>query len=73
MADRNWAEHDRQIMLNPTLEQARGTGRIHRAYGWSKSPWGNWSDEHKAAYSEGYDDVRTEEGSQDTIRDGAKG
>lgn len=52
--DRNWAEHDRQIENNPTLEQCRGTGRIHAAYGWACTPWGHWTDEQKEAYREGF-------------------
>lgn len=55
MTERNWAEHDRQIRENPTLEQAEGTGRVHKAYQWARSPWGNWSPEHVAAYNKGYD------------------
>jgi hypothetical protein len=54
MKDRNWAEHDKQVFENPTLEQAKGTGATHRAYGWANSPPGNWSQEHKDAYTEGY-------------------
>lgn len=56
--ERNWAEHDRKIENNPSLEEAFGTGHTHAAYGWSKKPWGNWSEEHKAAYGRGYDSYK---------------
>lgn len=58
--DRNWAEHDAQVRDNPTLEQAEGTGYIHAAYGWSCTPWGHWSEEHKAAYQKGYRSFRND-------------
>lgn len=51
--ERNWAEHEIQ-MQNPTIEQARGTGWVHAGYGWSKNPWGHWSDELKQSYADGW-------------------
>jgi hypothetical protein len=52
--DRNWAEHDKQIQDNPTLEQCEATGRTHKAYDWACTPWGHWNDEQKAAYVRGF-------------------
>jgi hypothetical protein len=57
-AERNWAEHDKQLRENPTLEQAEGLGRSHAGYGWSCKPYGNWSPEHQEAYRRGYMDAR---------------
>lgn len=54
VTDRNWAEHDKQVFENPTLEQAEGTGRVHAGYGWACSPPGCWSEDHKAAYRKGF-------------------
>ena len=54
MAERNWAEHDRNMQDNPTLDDCRALARTHRAYGWTPRPWGHWSDEQKDAYNEGY-------------------
>lgn len=54
MAERNWAEHDRQMRDAPTIEQCRDQGYTHAAYGWSRRPWGHWSSEQVAAYNEGY-------------------
>jgi hypothetical protein len=54
MAERNWAEHDRRLRDEPTLEECRGQGASAAGYGWSPVPWGHWSDEQKAAYYEGH-------------------
>jgi hypothetical protein len=51
----NWAENDRRIIENPTLEDCRRMGSTHKAYRWAPSPWGHWTDEQKAAYYEGFD------------------
>lgn len=56
--ERNWAEHDRQIRDNPSLEDAEKTGAAHAAYGWACSPWGHWSEEHKAAYRRGFEQMQ---------------
>lgn len=52
----NYAELEAQLQNNPTLEQCRRMGSTHAAYGWSKAPWGHWSEEQKAAYAEGWDE-----------------
>lgn len=39
---------------NYTLEDCRQHGRDHRGYGWSRRPWGHWTEEQKKAYEEGY-------------------
>lgn len=55
MAERNWAEHDRRIDTDPTLDECRAMGRIHRAYGWAANP--RWPEEdRKAAYYEGFNE-----------------
>ena len=54
MSDRNWAEHERTMRDNPSLEDCRKLAISHRGYGWSRRPWGHWSDEQKAAYDKGY-------------------
>lgn len=54
MAHINYAEHDKQLELAPTLAQCERLGGTHKAYGWSRSPWGNWTEEQKDAYSRGY-------------------
>ena len=50
----NFAENDRKLRDEPTLEQCRAQGRTAAAYGWSAVPWGHWSEEQKAAYREGH-------------------
>ncbi len=50
----NFAESDRRLEENPTLADCRRMGSTHFHYGWSCTPWGNWTDEQKAAFREGY-------------------
>jgi len=50
----NFAEIERKLRDEPTLDMCRAHGRTHKAYGWARSPWGHWTDEQKAAYNEGY-------------------
>lgn len=52
--ERNWAEHDRKLRENPSLEEAAALGRSHSGYGWSCTPWGHWTEEQKAAYTNGW-------------------
>ena len=56
--ERNWSEHDQHIIENATLEQARKTGHTHAAYGWARTPWGNWTEEQKQAFYEGFDSYK---------------
>ena len=39
---------------NYTLDDCREHARTHRAYGWSRRPWGHWTDEQKKAYDEAF-------------------
>jgi|GEM_PF-5491824 len=57
MTEVNWAENDRRLIEAPTLESARRMGATHCAYGWACTPWGHWSDDHKAAYREGFEEA----------------
>lgn len=50
----NFAENDRKLINEPTLESCRRMGSTHAAYGWACSPWGHWPEEMKAAYREGF-------------------
>ena len=50
----NYAEREKQVADNPTLEQCADSGRTHRNYGWAAAPWGNWTEEQKEAYRRGY-------------------
>lgn len=56
--DFNFAELERQVSTNPTKEQARRMGSTHYAYGWSPVPYGNWSDEMRQEYYNGYADAK---------------
>ena len=58
MTEVNFAEHDQKIRENPSLRQAYGQAQAHFGYGWSKRPWGHWSDRHKAEYDRGYEDAQ---------------
>lgn len=50
----NFAENDRRLQDNPTDQDCFLQGQTHFHYGWSRRPWGHWSDEQKAAYDRGY-------------------
>lgn len=53
--ERNWAEHDNTMRDNATLEDCRKLGASHAGYGWSKTPWGHWTEEQQQAYREGFE------------------
>lgn len=53
--ERNWAEWDKLMRDNPTLEHCYNQGHTHAAYGWGRKPWGHWSQEQKDAYAKGYE------------------
>lgn len=53
--ERNWAEYEKHIQESPTIEECYGTGHTHFHYGWSRTPWGNWTEEQKEAYYKGFD------------------
>ena len=56
MNEPNYAVNQRiRDTKNPPTEMCRRIGMSHAAYGWSKKPDGQWIDECKAAYIEGYD------------------
>lgn len=38
-----------------TEDRIRESAKTHVAYGWSKRPWGDWTDEQKRIYSDAYD------------------
>lgn len=56
----NWAALEKQMQENPTLEMCRRNGATHYAYGWSRTPYGSWSDVQKEAYFQGYDAAKKE-------------
>lgn len=58
MTEINYAERERQVRDEPTEESCYRMGQTHFAYGWARTPWGHWSDEHKAHYYRGYDDAK---------------
>lgn len=53
MNEVNYAENDKRLWEEPTIEEARRMGNTHAAYGWSMR-FGRWSQEHIKAYKEGY-------------------
>ena len=54
----NYAEREAKLRDNPTLEECYRQGSTHAAYGWSRNPWGHWTDEQKAAYETGWHEYR---------------
>ena len=54
MAEINYAERERQLMNEPTIADCERMGSTHFHYGWSKNPWGHWTDEQKEAYQRGF-------------------
>ncbi|MDW9531925.1 hypothetical protein RWE87_13545 [Sinorhizobium meliloti] len=53
--DQNFAEIEQRVRDNPSDRDCFRMGHTHFHYGWSRSPWGHWTDEQKAQYDAGYD------------------
>jgi len=54
-AEANFAEIEQRLRDNPSPEDCYRHGHTHYHYGWSRRPWGHWSDEQKADYNRGYE------------------
>lgn len=55
MTDWNTAERERQAnSAAATDKQCYETGKIHKAYGWARSPSGDWNSHQTALYNRGY-------------------
>lgn len=55
----NFAELQQRIDNGTvTLSECKRMGSTHKAYGWARTPYGQWNEEQRKAYFEGYDNAK---------------
>jgi hypothetical protein len=50
----NYAELQKEIDTCPTLATCYRLGNTHAAYGWAPNQQGDWNEQQRIAYLEGY-------------------